>query len=255
METRYTQEKITAFHRWTPKLLSFSTSRDPCFHFQAGQFARLGISHGDKILWRAYSMASAVENEQLEFYSIVVPEGLFTPKLVNLAIGDTIFVEKRAYGFLTVERFPQGGQLWLMASSTGICPFLAMLFDPLTWSRFEKIVLVLSVREAQDLIYQDKLNLLYEHPVFGRAVRDKFHYVTIVTRQPEPKCYQQRMTTLVEQRILEQDLNLPITVAQTRVMVCGNPTLVKDMRSILQARGLTLSRFSQPGNLAVEHFW
>ena len=142
-----------------------------------------------------------------------------------------------------------------MATGTGIAPFLSILCDPEVWNRFEHIVLVCSVREAAELVYQNRLQQLYHHDVFGKMVQHKFRYVNSVTRQSVAGTYRQRITSLLEQSILERDLGLPIVPERSRVMICGNPFMVRDIRKLLQLRGLTMSRLAQPGNMVVEQFW
>ena len=125
------------------------------FRFRAGQFARLGVTRADgSVVWRAYSMVSAPHDEYLDFFSIVVPGGEFTSELSRLRQGDSLLIDRQAFGFLTLDRFVGGRDLWLLATGTGIAPFLSILQDFEVWERFERIKLVYSVREARELAYQ-----------------------------------------------------------------------------------------------------
>src|SRR3546814_1203357 len=131
-DTKYTRQTGTQVHTWVPgKLFSVRVTRDPAFQFQAGQFARVGLPAADDLLapptvWRAYSMVSAPHEDGLEFYSIVVPDGLFSPRLARLRAGDALYIEKNPYGFLTIDPFPPGGALWLLATGTGLPAYLPM---------------------------------------------------------------------------------------------------------------------------------
>src|SRR5690606_2339944 len=171
---KFTAETITWVHTWVPgKLFSFRCTRPAGFRFAAGQFARLGVrpEGSDEIVWRAYSMVSSPYDEHLEFFSIVVEGGLFTGTLETLCAGDTVYVDKTAYGFLTTERFAHGtGErpaLWMLASGTGLAPFLSILHDLHVWDEFGKLVLVHSVRTPEELAYADTVDKLSQHDIFG----------------------------------------------------------------------------------------
>lgn len=125
-----TQETITGLHRWTDRLFTFTTTKPPGYSFTAGQYARLGLEDEHGMIWRAYSMTSAPADDQLEFYGIVVPGGLFTTKLKQIAPGDPIWLERQTYGFMTVDRFEDGEDLWMLATGTGVGPFISILRDP-----------------------------------------------------------------------------------------------------------------------------
>src|SRR5690554_2038061 len=158
---KFTRETITAIKQWTPTLFSFRCSRFSGFRFNAGQFARIGVrTDSGNIVWRAYSMVSSPFDEFLEFYSIVVPGGEFTSQLSQLQVGDEIMIEKQPQGFLTLDRFVDGRDLWMLATGTGVAPFLSILQDFEVWERFERIVLVYSVRTHAELAYQELLEEL-----------------------------------------------------------------------------------------------
>ncbi|MBJ7546608.1 ferredoxin--NADP reductase, partial [Pseudomonas sp. OA3] len=154
-EDKFTRQTLLEVHSLTPSLFTLRTTRDPGFRFRAGQFVRLGVEKADgSVVWRAYSLVSAPHDEFLEFFSIVVPGGEFTSELSRLRVGDSLLVEKMATGFLTLDRFVDGRDLWLLGSGTGIAPFLSILQDFEVWQRFERIVLVYSARSFAELAYQ-----------------------------------------------------------------------------------------------------
>lgn len=260
-QLKWTEERILDIRRWTPKLFSFRTTRHPGFRFVPGQFARLGLpltaDPCGEAVWRAYSMASANYDEHLEFFSIVVPGGEFTTRLASLQAGDRILVEKNNYGFLTTDRFVGGRDLWLLASGTGIAPFLSILRDPQVWQDYENLILVYSVREARDLAYEAELAALPQHELLAGLTEGKarLHYVPVVTRERVPGMLDARITQLLADGRLEASVGLPLSVERSRVMVCGNPQMAADLRKCLMERGLQVGRRGKPGQLAFENYW
>jgi ferredoxin--NADP+ reductase len=255
-ENKYTTEKITYLKQWTDHLFSFRTTRNEGFKFIPGQFARLGVKRNDgNIVWRAYSIVSADYDEELEFYSIVVPDGEFTQNLKTLKVGDSIYVDKTNYGLLTTDRFENGKHLWFLSTGTGLAPFISIMYDFNVWEQYEKIVLVHCAREKDELAYQDLINSFFTHEFYADIVKDKLVYVRMLTRNHEGADLYGRITDLLKNNQLEQHVKLPITVEDSRLMICGNPQMVDDTRRILADRGLTISRRGKPGNLAVENLW
>lgn len=146
---KFTRQTLLDVQPLTPNLFSLRVTRDPGFRFRAGQFARLGVTRADgSVVWRAYSMVSSPFDEYLDFFSIVVPGGEFTSELSRLREGDQLLIDRQAFGFLTLDRFADGRDLWLLATGTGIAPFMSILQDFEAWERFDTIKLVYSVREA-----------------------------------------------------------------------------------------------------------
>lgn len=250
-------ERILAIRPWCDKLMSFQTSRSQAFRFQPGQFVRLGLpgeSGAGGIIWRPYSMVSAHYDEYLEFFSILVPDGAFSMRLEKAAVGDTIHVEKAPYGFLTTGRFVGGSDLWLLASGTGVAPFLSILRDPSVWAQYDNIVLAYSVREARELAYQDEIASLATDELFADE-KARLVFVPIVTRERVPGLLGRRLTELIQDGSLERHVGLPLDRERARILICGNPQMLEDLREILQARGLRPDRSREPGNFASENYW
>ncbi|HSN19170.1 MAG TPA: ferredoxin--NADP reductase [Usitatibacter sp.] len=253
-DDKYTIETITGLRPWTESLFSFRTTRDRGYRFVPGQFARLGVRAADGIVWRAYSIASSPYDEHLEFFSVVVPGGAFTGRLSKLREGDEILVERKSYGFLTTDRFEAGRDLWMLATGTGLAPFLAILHDLSTWERYENLVLVQSVRTQPELAYEDLIRG-FEKSEYYAQFAHKLRYARIVTREPVPGTLRDRVTKLLASGVLEANIGLELDHDRSRIMLCGNPEMVEDSRSILLERGFRLSRRGEPGHLAVENYW
>jgi ferredoxin/flavodoxin---NADP+ reductase len=253
---KYTTERITAVRPWTDSLFSFRTTRDRGYRFVPGQFARLGVpgEADGSIVWRAYSIASAAHDEHLEFFSVVVPGGQFTSRLSKLREGDAIHVERRSYGFLTTDRFEAGRDLWMLATGTGLAPFLSILHDFETWEHYENIVLVQSVRTQQELAYEDVIRGFDKSEYYAEHAQ-KLRYARIVTREPVPGTLRDRVTKLLASGVLEENLGMRLDLDRSRIMLCGNPEMVEDSRKLLVERGFRLSRRGDPGHLAVENYW
>lgn len=249
---KFSVEKVLSVQRWTNTLFSFTMTRPAHFKFTAGQFARIGLKVGDELVVRAYSVVSSPFDEILEFFSIVVPEGAFTSNLQHLEIGDELYLEKTAYGFLTLTRYqlPLPQDLWLLATGTGLAPFISMLQDFDTWSKYKNINLVYSVRTASELAYLQRIQEIAES--FGEG-HTGFKFVPIITRDPLAVLHD-RLPVLIENGELEKAVDLEFNPATTHVMLCGNPQMVDDTKAALKARGLTMNRRGE-GNIAVENYW
>ncbi|MEO8384403.1 MAG: ferredoxin--NADP reductase [Betaproteobacteria bacterium] len=255
--TRITEEPVVWLHRWNPALMSFRVRRDPQYVFVPGQFARIGLIKEDgETIWRAYSIVSAPHESFLEFFLLVVPTGAFSSRVGRFNIGDTMLVEQVPQGFLTVDRFKQAGRdqdLWLIATGTGMAPYISMLRDDAVWKRFENIIVVLSVRERHDLGYSEELErLAAEHAIEGLA---KFHFIKTLTRDALHGALHGRINTLVESGALEAATGVPLSDARSRFMLCGNPEMVETMRKLLKSRGFRMNRKLEPGHIIVENYW
>ena len=253
---KFTIETITDVRPWTGSLFSFRTTRDRGYRFVPGQFARIGIvdeASGEKI-WRAYSIASASYDEHLEFFSVVVPNGAFTSRLSRVKPGDPILVERRSYGYLTTDRFERGRDLWMLATGTGLAPFLSILHEFQTWEHYDNLVLVQSVRTQAELAYEELIRG-FDRSEYYAEFAHKLRYARIVTREEVPGAYRDRVTRLLASGVLEKNLGIELDHDRSRIMLCGNPEMVEDSRQLLVGRGFRLSRRGEPGQLAVENYW
>lgn len=251
----FTRQTLLDVQPLTPSLFTLRTTRDAGFRFRAGQFARLGVTKADgSVVWRAYSMVSSPHDEFLEFFSIVVPGGEFTSELSRLREGDTLLVDRQAFGYLTPDRFIDGRDLWLLATGTGVAPFLSILQDFEVWEKFERIILVYSAREGRELAYQPLIAELTGRDYLAEYAH-KFQYIPIVTREQHPGALGGRITTLIENGELEAAAGCELTPEHSRVMICGNPQMIDDTRAVLKTRDMRLTLTRKPGHIAVENYW
>ena len=249
---KFTVEKVLSVHRWAHNLFSFTMTRPAHFKFTAGQFARIGLMVNGELVVRAYSVVSSPFDENLEFFSIVVPDGAFTSNLQHLEIGDELYLDKTAYGYLTLARYqlPLAHDLWLLATGTGLAPFLSMLQDFETWTKYQHIHLIYSVRSTAELAYVDRIQEIAES--FGEG-HTGFKFVPIITRDPNATLHD-RLPVLIENGELEKVVGQSLNSATSHVILCGNPQMVEDTKDALKQRGLTMNRRGE-GNIAVENYW
>ena len=216
---KFTRQTLLDVQSLTPSLFTLRTTRDPGFRFTAGQFVRLGVNTADgSTVWRAYSIVSSPFDEHLDFFSIVVPGGEFTSQLSRLRVGDTLMVERQATGFLTLNRFVDGRDLWLLGTGTGVAPFLSILQDFEVWEKFERIVLVYSAREAKELAYQELIHALGEREYLAEYAH-KLVYIPTVTREQHPGALNGRITTLIENGELERAAGVELGKTYPRPVV------------------------------------
>ena len=252
MSSKYQQETVTGVHHWNDTLFSFTTTRDPGFRFKNGFFTMIGLESEHKPLVRAYSMVSANYEDELEFFSIKVPDGALTSRLQHLRVGDRILVGAKPTGTLVVENLLPGKQLWLLGTGTGLAPFMSIIKDPEIYEQFDRVILVHGVRYSSELAYQDYIcNELPAHELLGEIVADKLLYYPTVTREPFE--HNGRITDLLLSGRLPEDLKLPaLDQANDRFMLCGSPSMLKDTCRILDGMGFREARNGNQGHYVIE---
>ena len=248
----FLEEKVLSVHHWTDRLFSFTTTRDPALRFSNGHFTMIGLRVDGKPLLRAYSIVSPNYEEHLEFLSIKVADGPLTSRLQHIQVGDTIVVGKKPTGTLLIDYLLPGKNLYMLSTGTGMAPFLSILRDPDTYERFEKVILVHGVRQVGELAYRDYLTQeLPQHEFLGEWIRQQFLYYPTVTR--EPFQHQGRVTELIDNGQLFADLGLPtLDPARDRVMICGSPQMLKDLKRMLEERQFKEGNTSTPGDFVIE---
>jgi ferredoxin--NADP+ reductase len=248
----FLEERVLTVHHWTDRQFSFTTTRDPALRFLNGHFTMIGLRVNGKPLLRAYSIVSANYEEHLEFLSIKVPDGPLTSRLQHMQVGDTVIVGKKPTGTLVIDYLLPGKRLYMMSTGTGLAPFMSIVRDPATYEKFEQVILVHGVREVAELAYHDYLEKeLPAHEFLGEMVTKQMKYYPTVTR--EPFKYQGRITDLIENGKMFTDLGVPaINPAEDRVMICGSPGLLKDLKHMLEARSFKEGNTTTPGDFVVE---
>ncbi len=249
----FLEETVLSVHHWTDRLFSFTTTRDTALRFSNGHFTMIGLrQESGKPLLRAYSIVSPNYEDHLEFLSIKVQDGPLTSKLQHIKVGDTIIVGKKPTGTLLIDYLLPGKNLYLLGTGTGVAPFLSVVRDPATYEMFEKVVLVHGVREVAELAYYDYfMHELPDHEFLGEMVTKQLLYYPTVTREPFRN--QGRMTDLLEAGKIESDLGLPkLDPATDRVMLCGSPAMLRDLKHMLEKRGFMEGNTTKPGDFVVE---
>ena len=245
---RWSEGKVIALRQWTESLYSVQVQAD-VEPFQAGQFTKLAMVIGDEFIERPYSYVNPPGAGTLEFYFVTVPDGPLTQKLTGLHGDDVLWVKRKPAGFLTLNEVPQSRHLWMLATGTGLGPFLSILQTGEPWQRFERIVLVHAVRFAAELSFRDTIDSLrLQHP-------QQFDFVPFVSREETDFALPGRVPAAIASHALEQTTGLAIREDISQFMICGNPAMVEDTSKILQARGLLRNRRRTPGHITVENYW
>jgi ferredoxin--NADP+ reductase len=248
----FLEERVLSVHHWTDRLFSFTTTRDPALRFSNGHFTMIGLKVDGKALLRAYSIVSPNWQETLEFLSIKVQDGPLTSRLQHIQVGDTILVGKKPTGTLLCDYLLPGKRLYLLGTGTGLAPYLSIVRDPDTYEKFETVVVVHGVRQVDELAYHDLLmHDLEKDELLGEVVSGKLKYYPTVTREPFRN--QGRMTDLIENGKLATDLGLPaLNPQEDRVMLCGSPSMLRDLKAMLEARGFKEGNTTTPGDFVIE---
>jgi ferredoxin/flavodoxin---NADP+ reductase len=246
------REKVLAVRHWTDTLFSFRATRNTGFRFQNGQFAMIGLEVDGRPLMRAYSMASANHEEELEFFSIKVADGPLTSRLQGIRAGDTILVGRKATGTLITDNLIPGERLLLLSTGTGLAPFASLIKDPEVYDRFSTIVLVHGCRQVSELAYGEQLVAkLRDDELFGPLLAEKLIYYPTVTREPFRN--RGRITDLIASKQLFDDISLPpLDIATDRVMMCGSPAMLEELKQMFEARAFIEGSHGEPGHFVIE---
>lgn len=246
------REEVLSVHHWNDTLFSFTTSRDPGFRFKNGHFTMIGLEHEGRPLMRAYSIASANHEDQLEFFSIKVQDGPLTSKLQSIQVGDQILISRKPTGTLINDNLLPGKHLYLISTGTGLAPFLSIIKDPEIYEQYDKVILTHGVRQLSELAYADVIqDHLPENEYFGDMISDKLIYYPTVTREPFRN--QGRLTDLITSGKLTDDLGLPaLSTENDRFMICGSPSMLKDTTRILDEMGFSEARQGDLGHYVIE---
>jgi ferredoxin--NADP+ reductase len=246
--SKWVQGRVVSLRQWTDELYSIHVEAD-IPSFVPGQFTRVALEIDGEMVARPYSFVNGPDNPVCEFYFILVPEGPLTHHLIRLKPGDPVFVAPRAAGFLVLSELPDAEYLWLLSTGTGIGPFLSILQDAEVWRRFSKVVLVHAVRTVAELTHGEEIErLLAAHP-------EQLQYIPFVSREQADFALDGRVPAAIEDGRLEARAGLMLDAKTSQVMICGNPYMVRDTQTALEARGLKKNRRREPGQITVEQYW
>jgi len=248
----FIEARVTSVRHWNDTLFSFRTSRDATFRFKNGHFIMMGLPQEGKPLMRAYSIASANYENELEFFSIKVPNGALTSQLKNVVVGDKILLSKKPTGTLLQENLLPGRNLYLLSTGTGLAPFMSIIKDPEIYENFDRVILIHGVRQVSELAYSEAITQdLPMDEFMGEEIKNKLIYYPTVTREQYEN--QGRLTDLMKSGKLFSDIGLPdFDVESDRFMICGSPAMLKDCCQMLDERGFKESRQGRVGHYVIE---
>jgi ferredoxin/flavodoxin---NADP+ reductase len=248
MSDKWLSGRVIENRHWTEALFSLRVD-GPRLAFEAGQFVRIALDIEGERVARPFSFINPPEAAVLEFYGIVVPEGPLSPRLAQLSPGDSLHVATNPAGFLVLSEVPAVETVWLIATGTGIAPFLSMLQTDTPWRRFKTVVLVHAVRHARELVYGD----LIREKLHARP--GTFRYVSLVSRESAAGSLAGRIPAALQDGRLEAAAGLALGPQSSHVMLCGNPDMLTDTTAVLMQRGMRKHRRRTPGHISVESFW
>ena len=242
MSTTWLAGRVVENRHWTDTLFSLRVEA-PRVSFQAGQFVRIAL---DEVA-RPFSFVNAPDDPVLEFYGVIVPEGLLSPRLAKLKAGDALQIASNPAGFLVLSEVPDARTLWLLSTGTGLAPFLSILRTEAPWQRFREVVLVHAVRHARELVYGEMISKLKEER--------KLRYVSFVSREAAAGSLAGRIPAALRDGRLEAAAGLRLAAESSQVLLCGNPDMLKDASAALAERGMRKHRRRAPGHITTESFW
>jgi ferredoxin--NADP+ reductase len=245
-------EQVVSVKHYTDKLFSFRITRPQSFRFRSGEFVMIGLPNAEKPVFRAYSVASPSWDEEIEFFSIKVPDGPLTSELQKIVPGDTVLMRQKSTGTLVLDALTPGKRLFMISTGTGIAPFASLIRDPETYEKFGQVVLTHTCRDHAELTYGVEL---YEQavadPLIGELTAGRLTLYSSTTRESTPRMG--RITQLIENGKLYADLGIePLDPAQDRVMICGSMAMLKDVKSIVEGKGFEEGSNSKPADFVVE---
>lgn len=240
--------KIVANTHWTENLFTLQIEAG-INDFKAGQFTSLALDIDGERIARPYSFLSSPGQQPLEFFFYTATGGVLSNSLVALEEGSPVWVKNQANGFFVLEEVPTSKELWMLATGTGVAPFLSILGTEEPWQRFDKIILVYAVRTAADLRYQERIAQL------SQTHAGKFFYQPFVSRETVPGALAGRIPDALRDGRLADATGLTPTPENSQFMLCGNPDMVKDVTELLKTQGFRKNRRRTPGHITTENYW
>lgn len=245
-------ETVVSVRHYTDRLFSFRITRPQSFRFRSGEFVMIGLPNAEKPVFRAYSIASPNWDEEIEFFSIKVPDGPLTSHLQKIVPGDTVLMRQKATGTLVVDALTPAKRLFMISTGTGIAPFASLVRDPDTYEKFEQIILTHTCRDHAELAYGVELfDALAEDPLIGELTHGRVTLYSSTTREITPRMG--RITRLIENGRFYTDLGIePLNPETDRVMICGSMHMLKDVKDLVEGLGFEEGSLSKPADFVVE---
>ncbi len=247
MAINWIETKVIEHVRWTDSLASLKFKGN-VLPYTAGQFTKVGLKINGELVSRPYSYVSSPNEDYLEIIYVNVPGGSLTPKLHELKAGDTLYAMDKASGFFVMSEVPNGKNLWMLATGTGLGVFISLLKTNEPWERFDNIILVHGVRHQDELTYQEQIT------EFENNNSNKFKYIKTITREVKDDCLNLRIPAAIESKKFEEIAGVKINM-DSQFMICGNPDMINDTVELLGKKGLERNRRSKPGNITLEKYW
>lgn len=244
-------EKVVSVRHYTDRLFAFRMTRPQSFRFRSGEFAMIGLPNAEKPVYRAYSIASPAWDEELEFFSIKVPDGPLTQHLQKIQPGDSVLMRQKSTGTLVVDALTPGKRLFMISTGTGIAPFASLVRDPDTFEKFDQVVLTHTCRDHAELAYGEELIAnLKDDPLIGEYAGRVTHYAT-TTREITPRMG--RITSLIRNgRFFEEAGIAPLNPETDRVMICGSMHMLNDVKVLVEELGFDEGSLNTPSTFVVE---
>lgn len=245
-------ETVTLVEHYTDRLFRFRITRPASLRFRSGEFVMIGLPNAERPVFRAYSIASPSWDDELEFFSIKVPDGPLTEHLQRIKVGDTVLMKKKPTGTLVLDALLPGKRVYMLSTGTGIAPFASLIRDPETYEKFEEVILTHTTREIAELRYgEDLVAAIKDDPLVSEFATGRLRHWTSVTREPYERS--QRITTAIENGSFFADLGVaPFDPAHDRVMICGSMEMIADCKALCEKAGLTEGSNARPGEYVVE---
>ena len=245
-------EQVVSVHHYTDRLFSFRVTRPQSFRFRSGEFVMIGLPNADKPVMRAYSIASPAWDDELEFFSIKVPDGPLTAHLQRIQPGDPVLIRHKSTGTLVLDALTPARRLFMISTGTGVAPFASLLRDPDTYEKFDEVFLTHTCRDVAELDYSRKLvEGLAQDPLIGEFTEGRVTHYATTTREASGRMG--RITVLIESGKFYQDLDIEhLNRAIDRVMICGSMDMLHDVKALVEARGFSEGSLNQPGDFVVE---
>jgi ferredoxin--NADP+ reductase len=245
-------EQVTEVQHYTDRLFRFRVTRPQSLRFRSGEFVMIGLPGGEKPVMRAYSIASPAWDEELEFFSIKVPDGPLTERLQKIQPGDKVLLRPKPTGTLVNDALLPGKRLFCLSTGTGFAPFASLIRDPETYDKFEQVIVTHTCRTSAELKYSyDTVKATLEDPLVGEIVAGRLKHFASATR--EEHSHMGRITALIANGEFFEDLGLaPFNPAEDRIMLCGSMAMIKDIRKLIEPQGFVEGSNSNPGSFVVE---